>query len=93
MLSDSWKAVICKLSFEWSCAVPEDITRMNAPEVYQGGLHFRLKKFMFRIVFLCHVACSLLLEVESHGRGRCGTSGGGASDVGEGMKLDRFSTL
>lgn len=36
MLSDSWKAVILKLSLEWSCAVLEGITRTNALEVYQG---------------------------------------------------------
>lgn len=35
-----------KVSFEWFGAVPEDMTRTNAQEVYQGGLHFRLRKYV-----------------------------------------------
>lgn len=35
-----------KVSFEWFGAIPEDTTRTNAQEVYQDGLHFRLRKYV-----------------------------------------------
>ena len=32
-------------------AIPEDRTRTDTLEVYQGGLHFRLKKFVLELSF------------------------------------------